>query len=486
VLRTCDEYSRFHPEDPNPDFIRGLILFEQERLEACWKRFSRALDMLDDEEYFEYRDIAMLITGEALESYELAGKEQRRQLQRLFWLQQDPDPTTEINERFLEHVYRVYQAKIRYTLDSPSIDGRLSERGRALIKFGWPTHMRTTLGGGLSPADGRMEIWNYFIPPRGFTLYFRDEFLNGNYIVPMDYGYSYSAQTLFNAPPITDIIPETILVPGALDVVAFRDSDLACSVFVSFAVDADSLSGATWTWDVDSFVARTAFYDRSGRPQVRGADTLTADALPAHPGPHGNNRTVIRSFELPFDDYLVAFCFEDELGLTQSIHWSETNTVKYLPDELTVSDILFELPHSLRQDAATFSRSGLALTPNPSRAYPPGRTVDTYVEIYNLGLSGLVSDYEVTYSIHPVKDAASRWEAIGRGLKWLVRMSSDPDPALSQTLSRTGTTYTARERLAINIDELAPGNYMLSIAVHDKTTGERAVASKVFTKLDWR
>ena len=58
------------------------------------------------------------------EEYDFAAEEKKASLQRLFWLRQDTDPTTEINERFLEHVYRVYQAKVRYTLHAPPINGR--------------------------------------------------------------------------------------------------------------------------------------------------------------------------------------------------------------------------------------------------------------------------------------------------------------------------------------------------------------------------
>ena len=483
VLRTCETYRQNHPDDPNPDFILGIILYEQKKYEACWEHFKGALNTLSDEEYSEYKDIGMLLLGDNKEEYDYAGKEKRTVLQRLFWLRQDTDPTTEINERFLEHVYRVYQAKVRYTLHAPSINGRESERGRALIKFGWPTHMRTTLGGGLTPADGRLEIWNYYTPPLGYTLYFRDEFLNGNYVVPMDIEYSFSAQHIFKDPPATDIIPETILVPGALDVLAFRDSDLTSSVYVAFAVDADSLTEALWTWDIESYIARTAFYDLTGRPESRAADTLAAQTIPPRPGPFGDNRSFVLSFELPFSDYLITFCFEDERGVSQSIHWFETSTARYLPRSLCVSDILFESTTDAGSRAPAIKRFGNTLIPNPSRAYLPTQMVETYVEIYNMGLSELVSDYDVTYSIYKASGASGRWEKVGRGIKWLLLMDTGSDPALSQTLTRTGTSYTTQERLAINIDDLDSGDYMLSITVFDKTTGERAVSSKAFTKL---
>ena len=108
--------------------------------------------------------------------------------------------------------------------------------------------------------------------------------------------------------------------------------------------------------------------------------------------------------------------------------------------------------------------------------------VETYVEIYNMGLL----EYDVTYSIYTVSDASRRWEKIGRGIKWLLRLNTDPDPALSQTLTRTGTSHTAQQRLAIDIGDLDPGNYMLSITVFDKTTGDRAMSSKAFTKLSFK
>ncbi|UCG53111.1 MAG: GWxTD domain-containing protein [Candidatus Latescibacterota bacterium] len=482
AIETCESYLHQHPPRADVLFLIGVIAYESGDLETCWRNFRDAFATLTEDEQQNYLDISLLISGDERDAYDLASKEEKKTIRRVYWTEHDPDPTTELNERLLEHVYRMYLSEILFAMTRPPLRGWESERGRALVKFGKPTQTRTTLEG-TQPHDGRMEIWSYLTPGEGFILYFRDEFLNGNYIVPMDYKFSYAAQTLFNEPPTTEIIPETALVPGILDVLAFRDSSLASTVYLAMAVDLDSLEHHLTPWIPGSYVVRTAFYDSEGHPQSFHADTVPDATLRLGRQKHNTSGCIVSRYELPFSRYRVALSLEDPRAIAQTLVWADANTLRYIGSSLSVSDILlFHTPPD-PEGWPVISRSGNRYVPNPRRQYETDDKLRLYLEIYNLSLTASRSDYEVTYSIYAAEETSSRWKKIGRGVKWLLQIDTSPDPVISQTLQRRGARHEASEELAIDIDALKPGDYVLSVTVTDQTSGDTASSSKPFTKM---
>ncbi|UCH85501.1 MAG: GWxTD domain-containing protein [Candidatus Latescibacterota bacterium] len=485
-ISTCDRYLEHHPPAANILFLRGTIAYEHADYESAWDYFTDGLNILDDDDRQSYLDIGLLIFGDEKQMYDWASKDEKKDLCRVYWVQNDPDPTTPVNERLLEHLYRTYLAEVLFAMPRLDIRGWDAERGKAVIKFGQPTDIRSTLDS-RDFADGRTEIWSYLSAPggRGFILYFRDEYLNGNYTIPMDYAYSVAGQTLYKDPPVTETTPDIALVPGAIDVFAFRESSIESKVYVAFTVDPDSLAYHLVPWQPEAYYVRTAFYDSDGRPQTFHADTLDGNALPIPPRSR-TSYSLVRSFDLPFHSYTVAFCLEDNEANTQALFWSETNTVKYLSSDLTLSDILLWHTPPDTDTWPIIARPDGYFVPNPSRKYRHGEDLRLYLEVYNLGLSARRSSYEITYSVFEARRPANPWVRIGRGIKWLLQMDTSPNPVMSQTFARTSDGYEASEQLAIDIESLKPGEYVLSVEVNDQTSGDVASVSKSFTKISDR
>jgi GWxTD domain-containing protein len=483
----CERYLERHPPFADILFLLGTVSFERADFEAAWEFFNDGLATLDEDERQNYLDIGLLIFGDEKEAYDWASKDERKDISRVYWVHYDPDPTTPINERLLEHLYRTYLAEALFAMPKLKIRGWDAERGKAIIKFGKPTNIRSTLES-RDFHDGRTEIWSYLNAPngQGFILYFRDEYLNGNYMVPMDYAYSIAGQTLYKDPATTETAPDITPVPGALDVLAFRESSLASKVYLAFAVDADSLGAALLPWRPDSYVVRAAFYDSDGRPQSFHADTLAGNTFPVPPRPAWRRYepySFLGDFELPFHIYTVAFSLEDDKALAQALLWAETNTVRFLSDDLTLSDVLLWHKPSDPELWPLIVRPGGSYIPNPRREYAHDQKLRLFFEIYNLSLPGQRSDYEIAYSIFAAERPASPWIKIGRGIKWLLQMDTAPSPVISQTFQRTGSQHQAAEELAIDIELLEPGDYVLTVEVNDKTSGDGAASSKPFTKL---
>lgn len=478
ALETCESLRRVHPEASEPLFLAGCIAFERAQWSPCRDRFQEALALLSDDERMHYTDIALLLDSEdKAKPYREASAEERVALQRLYWIEHDPDPTTEVNPRLLENIYRVFLSEARFAQATPPLRGWETERGKALIKFGRPTHARTTLQG-IRPWDGRTEIWTYLDDRGMFDLYFRDEYLNGNYTVPID--DDLSARRLFEDPVVSSIRDDAVPIDAAMDVVAFRDSDVSSTVYVSFSADDEALERHLRTWRVDSFTTRSAFFTEDGEPRGYFSRTVARDSFPAQALPGGRSRHYAARYELPFDSYRVAHCVEDERGLTRALAWSGVNTLRFTGSSLVLSDIL---PHTLPADSAGrfVTRGERRFFSNPRRQFAHSERLRLYVEIYHLDVSEGVAAFDVTYSIFPVRPESGTWRRLTQPL---VRALAGADQAvISQSFRRTGTADTASEELDIDIDSLEPGDYEVRVSVLDNHSGKKAATSGPFAKL---
>ncbi|MFQ5511695.1 MAG: tetratricopeptide repeat protein [Candidatus Krumholzibacteriia bacterium] len=482
AIRSCETMMVRYGDAPEASFLRGAIAFEHGEFEKSAGWFNTALRLLSGEQREAFADIGLLLGKEQQAEYELATQPKRSSMQRVFWAEHNPDPTAPVNVRYLEHMYRMALADAFYKLEQPPLRGWETERGKALVKFGKPATVGTTLEGEF--LDGRKEIWKYGGHLHGFTFVFMDEFLNGNYMVPIDYRYSYIAQALNLDEPVSTWESPLAPVSGVMDVLAFRNPRLT-SVYVALKLDMDSVEYYMNLSGAHAFVTRTSFYDRDWRQTLHDEDSLAID--PVRRRSHAGDRWyyLVKNYDVPFDRHRVAFSVTDDTRRGQFLAQSETNTLTYLSDSLALSDILL-YRNPAREDSggypATILRGEQRFHPNPGGAYTRPENLRLYVEIYNLLLPPGGAQYEVSYSIF---DAAAHspqgWSRIKRGLKSMMGFRPESDPVISQTLERRSFRHEASENLAIDIDALRAGEYVLTITVRDRHSGEAVERSTSFT-----
>ena len=478
ALEACDAYRASFPAAPEPHFLSGCIAYASGDLEACRDRFDEALSLLGEDERTVYTGISSLVgAGAERDAYDAAAPSIRAEQARLYWVANDPDPTTEMNERFLEHVYRVFMSGLRYESSTPPIDGWETSRGRALVKFGEPDHLETTLGGAL-PMDGRTEIWAYLETDRPFVLFFRDEYLNGNYVIPME--DVISASTLREDPPISSHVPDAAEVPGTLGAFVFRDSDTTASVFLVHAVNADSLDRHLWSWQTERFLARASFFREDGRPFVYlawdvGADSLAWEAQATPP-----LYVAVKELSLPFDGYRAAFSMEDEHGVARSLAWADIAASRFIGESLSASDLI--LGSRWRVGCPTIHRRGRALAVNAAGSYPPGESLLLYLELYNLEVRNGRSACELSYSIRRRDTRRGLWDALRSGAATIGIADEDTPPVISQSFRWVGASDTAAEEISVGIDALEPGTYEVTMTAVDSATGGSVSASRMFVK----
>lgn len=115
-----------------------------------------------------------ILPGDSLDRYQNAPLEEQQRFFTNFWASRDPNPNTKINELMEEYFRRVNEANREFT--NFSSKGWLSDRGRILIKFGYPDDIER------HPFEINSvpyEIWRYYTLRRVFV--FVDESGFGDY-----------------------------------------------------------------------------------------------------------------------------------------------------------------------------------------------------------------------------------------------------------------------------------------------------------------
>ena len=174
---------RLHPDSPRFPLLAAVSLLESDRFEDAAARFEKALSLMDEDERREYEDIRALLSDSDAAYYGNLDDNNRNDYNRRFWARNDPTPATPVNERLLEHYRRVFLSRELLSLPRMGREGPETVRGRTLIRYGVPTKIDYSLG---VSTDGPFVIWNYITGDQQFRLYFEDEYLNGDYHIPIN------------------------------------------------------------------------------------------------------------------------------------------------------------------------------------------------------------------------------------------------------------------------------------------------------------
>ncbi|MFO7915598.1 MAG: GWxTD domain-containing protein [Candidatus Krumholzibacteriales bacterium] len=122
----------------------------------------------------------------------LDGPLQRKRWIENFWAYNDPTPSTDRNERKIEHEKRVRVARKIFGMDKPP---GWDDRGETLIRYGMPSVRTKTPGNiGFYKMVPPGELWYY--ETLDMLIYFQDFNLNGVYIYAIEREGQTSRQTL--------------------------------------------------------------------------------------------------------------------------------------------------------------------------------------------------------------------------------------------------------------------------------------------------
>ena len=114
---------------------------EQEDFARAQAAFERYFQFLDPTEREYYQDLSLVASVEVRSKIKGAFGRSLTQLREVFWLEQDPTPTTQVNERRVEHYRRVHFARSNFAEGLEEWHGRgWDRRGDVYIRLGHPDH----------------------------------------------------------------------------------------------------------------------------------------------------------------------------------------------------------------------------------------------------------------------------------------------------------------------------------------------------------
>ena len=130
------DFVKRHPEAIDLMPIVAISAIEQDKPDMAMAFFEDYISKLDPEVKVLYEDISLVASGEDLRaSDETPGLNRETYLNR-FWNGKDPDLSTPVNERLLEHYRRVWHALTEFSEGKQPWDAR----GDVYIRFGEPDH----------------------------------------------------------------------------------------------------------------------------------------------------------------------------------------------------------------------------------------------------------------------------------------------------------------------------------------------------------
>ncbi len=145
---------------------RAFFVLEDERIASVY--YFQCLDDLNEITARElYRDAIDIVEPEEKTEWKNARTiDQKKLFFRKFWKSRDPSPTTEFNERLVEHYRRLNYAKQHYTMKQTK---GYDDRGIVYIKHGKPDEY-ADLVGNYGIRDN--ETWVYYRQPENFVFNF--------------------------------------------------------------------------------------------------------------------------------------------------------------------------------------------------------------------------------------------------------------------------------------------------------------------------
>jgi len=452
-------------------FLGSLKLAALE-FEASKNAFEKALSLASRERLRWYYDISPLLKEEEKVRYEALAEQAKLDYIEKFWLKRDPTPSTAVNERLLEHYRRVLYAMELFSNPRLKHTGPETDRGRALISYGMPDIITLPFKQFIE-ASGQVIAWKYYYPEGSFTLYYMDEFLNGNFHIPIDPDYKGVAYFTLTTEAV---IPEAYIYP-----VDYRRFPL--EIAMTQIKGADDMTELRITASIPDSVA------------AGPADELTINYSILD----GSGNRIIEEKK---------FIKTDTLSNVSKLYYNyyiAKSRIASFPRALNCRLYLSceNLEHSLKGESgieflfSDFSRSSLALSglsvslstrltacdlwPDPIGIYPSGSRLCLSYEVYNLETdpSGL-SSYTLTYTIISVDSNRDSSEPTSIIPFFRKGGEEGSERLISNSISQSSRSSKVSDRLIIDVSSLTRGNYALWVEIFDKIKSKSARRKTTF------
>ncbi|TFH62217.1 MAG: GWxTD domain-containing protein, partial [Candidatus Zixiibacteriota bacterium] len=430
--------------------------------------FARALTQMDSTETTGYRSIEYLIPPSSVRYYRKMSTHERDSLEQKFWSINDLDPTTQPNERRVEHFARVWEANLYYSDPKNERIGWKTDMGETLIRLGRPDEkVRVRMGGSLVDATP-VWFWQYRTVVYPCTLAFVDQMQSGNYTFPFpnrdntgSFRLSASKEVAFlnyiRKPEESTIERERRPIGLATDIYQFRGDDGATAVLEYVAISTTGISHGQDP-DNDLLEIRQATHD-STQTDIWRKDTSFV------PAPSYGVDTVYTMLAFPHQTgrYELSLAVEQTkqncFGLAK-----DTILVERFPgDTIGISDLVLTADSVMEPSLGSFWRSGGEETPRPGHVFSGSKPVYLYFEIYNLPTDIFrQTSYELSYTLQLIKPTESGMRSL------MSKLSPRKKESISMSLHEVGRSRDLVRVVALDVSELREGSYSFTLRLTDQ------------------
>jgi GWxTD domain-containing protein len=466
----------YYPKSSRAHLLAGMLHTELKQFEEAERDFAAAFLLMSDEERQPYDSIAYLLEPDERELYLSSMPDKRKDWNRRFWIENDPTPATDVNERQLEHFRRVVIADWTLSDERLGLRGTQTDRGGALIKYGPPDKKYYDLGTGTS---GAWVVWEYRLGGGAFRLYYFDEFLNGNYHYPItDYFGEMSINTVDRIPQQYQYPVSYARLPMNVEIAELRGSDDRTKLEFAIALPDTIKRMKGKQWDL-----MVTFFDADWNRYSRDRFSFFPDSLRMIERMHGRYVVLDLAIEM-LPRALRSTCIVEALSEADKCKGTRRYPLSVRDmygRSLKLSSIKFTLP---RPDGNCSS----VLDPIPS--YPIKSTVCLMYEIYNLRLNeNNLAHYRLTYSIrNPEKTDEESPASLQKTLSYMWSSikggKSEERPYITSAVEQSANATTVGDNLEIDLGSLEKGTYLLVLEVEDLTTGMKTAESGIFNVTD--
>ncbi len=468
--RSARSGTEYFPEEYRFRLLSACVALERNRFEAAAAEFDSALALMDTETRYMYEDLTLLLPMDERTGYWNLDERNRAEFNRKFWIMNDPTPASSRNERLLEHYRRIFLTAALLTNDRLGLEGVESARGRALVRYGLPPVLLFKLGSGL---DGPFVVWSYIHGDKLFLLYFQDEFLNGNYHIPIDPGfYDYAMITegiLQSIPQMYTFPVKYAHIPVGVENVQFRGTENETRVDFAVALPDSALDFRDGSYEMDFIL-----FDNDWNVFLTEKLVFDPAELQGFEKSSAGWRVLPFALDLPPLQLESSFALEITGGKPpgRAVYRSALTIHDLSGSRLSLSGIRL----SLRDKEGNCTRQT-----DPLPSYEAGASLCVSYEIYNLKMNKEnVARYRLTWSVTAADHRAGpsgTWEWITAS----VRVSKPHQHVyISSSIEQSSSERSISDNLMLNVSSLEPGRYILILDIEDLVAGFKSAGKRSF------
>lgn len=462
------------------NLLLGLAHTRLHQTEAAQRAFETAFAEMSNEDRQLFFSLATVLSPKDMKEYIAAEDSTRRFDEKNYWNARDPLFMTSANERMLEHFSRMAYANLRFSFPLKKIPGWKTDRGQALIRFGFPKGRLRTRADLASTPTGHVtlnssrEVWDY----GDFHMLYEDRFLNQNYSFAWSMDPNGDGKDLFERQ--IRRTPERfefehggkrLRVPHVIAQFRAPHSD-STLLELYYGLAASDLAPAAKTSEPRQYQFERGFFlcDKNWRPLFSRREPRKLNLQNAA---HDSAAVLVDRWSLraPSGGFNFSLEVRDRITNHSGAERDTLTIENFSTDSLRLSSlVLAARVEEARTDLALYRKGELTLIPSLRRQFASDSTLYLYYEIYNLKLdTEAQTRFRIEYTIAPVPASSSQLVNAFKSFSRWLGMNERP-VATTSSFQASGVISEEKLHHALALPNAKPGAYRLTLTVLDLTS----------------